>query len=59
MLLGYSKQNNNLDMLFLEIIEALKVLIEDDPEDLFFSYNDTALNSKTLVSRLPKTSIGN
>ena len=29
-------------------IKALKVLMEDDPED-FFSYNDIALNSKTLV----------
>ena len=29
-------------------IEALKVLMEDDLED-FFSYNDIALNSKTLV----------
>ena len=31
-----------------EQIKALKVLMEDDPED-FFPYNDTALNSKTLV----------
>ena len=43
-----NNNNNNDDDDDDNNIKALKVEMEDDPED-FFPYSDTALNSKTLV----------
>ena len=42
--------SKNTILLFTQTeIKALKILMEDDPEDFFPPYNDTVLNYKTLV----------